>query len=138
MPLTIVDAQGTVVKITNGSAALVVVGGVQSISGLGSGSRTERDRTTLASTDKEFGFGLKDNGTFTLNALYSPDDVGQTELLAMHRASSAVAREFEITLENSEVRTFDAYVTAAPNELGADSDTTVSYECRITGAIVYS
>ncbi len=138
MPLTIVDAQGTVVKVTNGAAALVVVGGIQSISGLGSGSRSERDRTTLASTDKEFGFGLKDNGSFTLNGLYSPDDVGQTELLAMHRAAQAVAREFEVTLENGEVRTFDAFVTEAPIEPGADADVTVAYGIRITGGVVYS
>ena len=135
--MAIVDAQGTTLTYFDGTTAQTV-GGVQSFGTIGSGTRTERDRTTLASTAKEFGFGLKDNGTFTVNALYDSADVGQAAMIADHNAASAVARECVLTLSDGEIRTFDAYVIEAPLEIPADGDITVSYSLRITGAIVIS
>lgn len=137
MSVEVVDAQGIKIEIMNDETTpvLVEVLGIQSISGIGSGTRSERDRTTLQSTDKEFGFGLKDNGSFTLSGLYSPSDAGQTELLDMHEAAQAAAREMQLTFENGEVRSMNVFVTSAPVEPGADADMTVSFEMRITGAI---
>ena len=133
--MAVVDAQGTTLTYFDGTTAQTV-GGVQSYGTIGSGTRTERDRTTLASTANEFGFGLKDNGTFTINALYDPADVGQAAMIADHNAASAVARAMVLTLSSGETRTFTGYVTEAPLEVPADGDVTVAYSVRITGAIV--
>ena len=135
--MAIVDAQGTTLTYFDGTTAQTV-GGIQSYGTIGSGTRTERDRTTLASTAKEFGFGLKDNGTFTANGLYDNADVGQAAMIADHNAASATARECVLTLSSGEIRTFNAYVVEAPLEAPADGDVTVSYSLRITGAIVIS
>ncbi len=139
--VTPVNAQGTVVKVMDNEAtpALQVIGGIQSIGGgTASSTRSERDRTTLASTEAEFGFGLKKPKTFTLNCLYDKDDVGQAELLEMDRAAAAVARQFEVTLSNNEVRTFDGYVVDVEEDTSGDSDVTVVYTIQRTGAVTIS
>ena len=136
--MAFIDAQGTVVKVSDGASgtpAMLVVGQVDTIGTLAGGDRTERDRTTLASTAMEYGYGLKDNGVFTLNCFFDPTDVGQARLVALHDAATAVETDFEIAFSNSVTWSFKGIVTAAPVEVPKNADLTVAYSIRINGAI---
>lgn len=136
--MAFIDSQGTIVTVSDGAEvtpAQIVIGQIDTIGTLAGGDRTERDRTTLASTAMEYGYGLKDNGVFTLNCFFDPTDVGQARLIALHDAATAVATQFEITFSNAVKWTFDGIVTAAPLEVPKNADLTVAYSIRISGAI---
>tara|TARA_R110002167_G_scaffold357967_1_gene573719 strand:- start:675 stop:1088 length:414 start_codon:yes stop_codon:yes gene_type:complete len=131
-------AQGTTVSVGDGAASTAVIGGIISMSGIGSGSASEIDVTTLASTAKEFRQGLKDNGSMTFELIRDEDDAGQAELKEMEDAQAS--REFIITLPTStlNVFTFTGFVTTLSTEVGADDVVKGSCTVRITGAIVVS
>ena len=131
-------AQGTTVTIGDGAAGTETIGGIISISGIGSGSATEIDVTTLASTAKEFREGLKDNGAITLELIRDEDDAGQAELLEMYNAQAS--RECIITLPTStlNVFTFNCFVTQLTTDVGADDVARGSCVLRITGDITLS
>lgn len=131
-------AQGTTVTVEDGAASTATIGGIISMSGIGSGSASEIDVTTLASTAKEFRQGLKDNGSMTFELIRDEDDAGQVELKEMEDAQAT--REFVITLPSStlNVFTFDGFVTSLTTEIGADDVVRGSCTVKITGAIVVS
>jgi len=131
-------AQGTTVTVEDGAASTAVIGGIISMSGIGSGSATEIDVTTLASTAKEFRQGLKDNGSMTFELIRDEDDAGQVELKEMEDAQAT--REFVITLPTStlNVFTFDGFVTSLTTDIGADDVVRGTCTVKITGAIVLS
>ena len=131
-------AQGTTVTVEDGAASTAVIGGIISMSGIGSGSATEIDVTTLASTAKEFRQGLKDNGSMTFELIRDEDDAGQVELKEMEDAQAT--REFVITLPSStlNVFTFDGFVTSLTTDIGADDVVRGTCTVKITGAIVVS
>ena len=133
--MAFIDAQGTVITVADSLNAAKTIGQVQSIGTFAPGSRTERDRTTLASTAKEWGYGLKDNGVFTITTFYDPTDVGQAELLLQEAATEAPTREWTVTFSNGEVHTFNGLLTESPIEVGVDTDLTRTWSVRITGAI---
>jgi hypothetical protein len=130
-----IDAQGTVITCADSLNAAQTIGQVQSIGTFAPGTRTERDRTTLASTAKEWGYGLKDNGVFTITTFYDPTDAGQAELLLQEAATEAPTREWTVTFSNGEVHTFNGLLTESPIEVGVDTDLTRTWSVRITGAI---
>lgn len=131
-------AQGTTVTVENGSSGTATIGGIVSISGIGSGAASEIDITTLASTAKEYKQGLKDNGTLTFELIRDEDDAGQVELREMEDAQAT--REFVITLPTStlNVLTFDGFVTSLTTDIGADDVARGSCTVKITGAIALS
>lgn len=131
-------AQGTTVTVEDGAASTATIGGIVSISGIGSGSASEIDITTLASTAKEYKQGLKDNGTLTFELIRDEDDAGQVELREMEDAQAT--REFVITLPTStlNVLTFDGFVTSLTTDIGADDVARGSCTVKITGAITLS
>ena len=131
-------AQGTIVTVGDGAASTAVIGGIISMSGIGSGSASEIDVTTLASTAKEFRQGLKDNGSMTFELIRDEDDVGQVELKEMEDAQAT--REFIITVPTStlNVFTFDGFVTSLSTDIGSDDVVRGTCTVKITGAIVVS
>lgn len=131
-------AQGTTVTVEDGAASTATIGGIISMSGIGSGSASEIDVTTLASTAKEYRQGLKDNGSMTFELIRDEDDLGQVELKEMEDAQAT--REFVITLPSStlNVFTFDGFVTSLTTEVGADDVVRGTCTVKITGAIVVS
>lgn len=131
-------AQGTTVTIGDGSAGTETVGGIIGISGIGSGSATVIDVTTLASTAKEKRQGLKDNGSITLELIRDEDDAGQAELLEMYNAQAT--REMVITLPTStlNVFTFNCFVTQLTTDVGADDVARGQCVLEITGDITLS
>lgn len=137
-PIAILS-QDTTITVANASAVATAIGGVSAITGLGSGTATEHDTTTLASTAKESRPGLRDFGTVTIDlSRRNHDDVGQAELFSMMGLQAT--REFVVTLSEStnDVYTFDGYVQSITTDINADGIVTGSVSVRVTGDIVIS
>ena len=138
MAATPILAQGTTITVEDSGATPVTINGVMSIGGIGSGTASEIDVTTLASTAKEFRQGLQDFGTITLELIRNQDDSGQAELASMRAAQAT--REFVVTLPSStnDVATFDGFCTQLTAEVGADDVVRGTATIRVTGAVVWS
>lgn len=129
--MAVILSQKTTIKF-NGS----LVGGVTSITGIGSGSATEIDTTTLASDAKEFSQGLRDFGSIELDLIRDYADVGQA---AMATAMAAQAtEEIIVTLPaaTNNTLTFSGFVQSLPSDIAADSKVMGKAKIRITGAVV--
>lgn len=131
-------AQGTTVTVGDGAAGTATIGGIVSISGIGSGSTTEIEVTTLASTAREYRQGLQDLGTISFELIRDEDDLGQVELREMLAAQAT--REFIITLSSStlNVITFDGFVSSLSSDINADGVVTGTATVRISGDITLS
>ena len=132
---TPIPSQGTTITHNNGTTAQAV-GGHQSFSGLGGGEASEEDVSTLASTAKEKRLGLVDEGSFSIDALYDPSDIGQASMLAA-RTSGAV-REMVITLSSGDIATFNSLIKSAPIDGSVDESVKCSYSISITGPITWT
>lgn len=129
--MAVIDAQGTTFSVANASAVQVSIGGFRSFSGF-DGEAADRDRTTLASTAREYAPGLPDYGNFTMELFVDTADAGQNELLAIQASQST--RTFVLTLENAVTYTFQGYVKSASTEGDLDSDLIRNVNIKITGA----
>lgn len=114
------------------------VGGLMSITGIGSGSATEIDVTTFASTAKEFVQGLRDFGSVSIELRRNQDDVGQAAMFTA--MASQLTKQVIITLPSStlNVATFQGFVQSLSTDLQADGAVTGTAVIRITGAVVWS
>ena len=130
--------QGTTVSIADSGNSPVTIGGVMSISGIGSGSAKEIDTTTLASTAKEFRPGLRDFGTIKMAMIRDQDDSGQAEMF--NAMGLQAIRQFVVTLSQStaNVGTFTGFVVSLTSDVNADGIVTGEATVRITGAVVWS
>ena len=131
-------AQDTTLSIDDSGGTPVTVNGVVSITGIGSGSATEIDVTTLASSSKEFRQGLRDFGSINIELIRNQDDLGQLEMF--DAMGLQAVREFIVTLPTStaNVITFDGFVQSISNDVNADGVVTGTAVVRITGDIVFS
>jgi hypothetical protein len=130
-----IKTQLTTITVDDDVGDPVAIGGVESITGLGSSSASEIDITTLASTAKEFRQGLRDFGSITITfSRRNRDDVGQAELASMYAAQDT--RTFIITLPEStaNVITFEGFVTQITTDIAADNVVSGSATVRVTGA----
>ncbi len=116
----------------------VAVGGLMSITGIGSGSATEIDITTFASSAKEFTQGLRDFGSVSIELRRNQDDVGQVEMFTA--MASQLTRTVIITLPTStaNVATFTGFVQSISTDLAADGAATGTAVIRITGAVAWT
>lgn len=130
--------QLTTVSIDDATGTPVLIDGVMSISGIGSGSATEIPVTTLASTAKEFKQGLRDFGAFSMELVRNQDDLGQLEMFGALAAQAT--RTFIVTMPTStaNIITFDGFVQSVTTEIAADGIVTGTATIRITGSVVYS
>lgn len=114
------------------------VGGLMSITGIGSGSATEIDITTFASTAKEFTQGLRDFGSISIKLRRNQDDVGQAAMFTA--MASQLTKTVVITLPSStaNVATFTAFVQSLSTDLEADGAVTGTAVLRITGAVAWT
>lgn len=132
-------AQDTTMTIANSVATPVAIGGLMSITGIGSGSATEIDVTTLASTSKEYRQGLRDFGSISVEfSRRNQDDLGQKEMF--DAMGLQAVREFVVTLSSStaDVITFDGFVQSISLDVNSDGVVTGTATVRITGDIVFS
>jgi hypothetical protein len=116
----------------------VTIGGVRSITGIGSGSAKEIDVTTLASTAKEFKQGLRDFGSIKIGLVRNQDDDGQQD--CFEAQNSQETGTFVITLSDStnNVATFSGFVVSLTTDINADDAVMGDLTVRITGGVVWS
>ncbi len=114
------------------------VGGLMSITGIGSGSATEIDITTFASTAKEFTQGLRDFGSISIELRRNQDDVGQAAMFTA--MASQLTKVIVITLPTSalNIATFSGFVQSLSTDMQADGAVTGTAVIRITGVVVWS
>lgn len=138
MAATPILCQTTTMTFDDGSSAPVTVNGITSITGIGSGSATEIDVTTLASTAKEYRQGLRDFGSIEVNMIRNQDDLGQVEMF--NAMGLQAVRTVIITLPTStaNVATFEGFVQSITTDINADGVVTGKATIRITGAVAWS
>lgn len=138
MAATPIMTQTTTLSIDDDAGNPVIINGVISITGIGSGSATEIDVTTLASTAKEFRQGLRDFGSIDVELIRNQDDLGQLEMFDAMAAQAV--RTFIVTLPSStaNVGTFEGFVQSLSTDIAADGVVTGTATIRITGAVVWS
>lgn len=138
MAATPILTQNTTISIDDSGGTPVTINGVISISGIGSGSATEIEVTTLASTAKEYRQGLRDFGSISIELIRNQDDLGQKEMF--DAMGLQATREFIITLPTStaNVGTFQGFVQSISTDVSADGVVTGTAQVRITGEVVWS
>lgn len=105
---------------------------VVSFSGL-DGQASEIDVTHMQSTAKEFLMGLQDFGNFQLDCNFIADDAGQDAMRAA-KASGDI-KDFQATLSDNTVVTFQGFVMSASMSGGVDSKIDTSFNIRISGNV---
>lgn len=116
----------------------VAVNGVRSITGIGSGSASEIDVTTLASTAKEFIQGLRDFGNISIDLVRNQDDLGQLEMFNAMAAQTTYTCVVTLPTSTANVITFSGFVTQITTDIDADGAVMGTANIRITGSPVYS
>jgi hypothetical protein len=125
-----IETQGTTVTWNE-----IAVGEVVSFSGPGGVAGTY-DVTHLLSTKREKRPSLPDEGDYTMECNFLPDDPGQQALMA-DRATRTV-REVIVTYSDGSTDTFQAYCTGAVKSGGVDNKVGISFTLAITGDVVES
>ena len=99
------------------------------------GSASVIDVTTLCSTRKEKLMGLPDEGQFSINGNYLPDDTGQGFLKTL-RAGRTLG-SFRVSLSDSPIThiTFSGYVLSFQIAAGVDAKLTFSATIEISGEV---
>jgi len=135
----LLDFDSTGLTYTSGGTATPVtytkVNGVLSFSGM-DGAASDLDVTDLDSTAMEYISGLVDEGKFSFEAKRIAADNGQIALIAA-RNSGAVTG-LKLTLPDAAVATFNVLVKTVPTAGGVNAVLKGSYDCKITGPVVWS
>lgn len=134
-------SQGVVLKRGDGGSPTEVftaIGELTAISGVGGGSASEIDVTSLASTAKEFILGLKDEGEVSLSLNLDTADTMQTGLRTDR--DNNVARNFEMDLTDSGPTTisFTAFVKSYNLGVATDTQITLEVTLRLTGPATWA
>jgi hypothetical protein len=116
----------------------IVVGGVKAISGIGSGSASAIDMTTLASTAKESVPGLRDFGAIKIDLLRDQTDAGQLAIFSSLAGQETHTLVITLTSSVSHIITCSCYIQNLTTEIPADGVVMGSATLKITGPIVYT
>ncbi len=116
----------------------VPVGGVRSITGIGSGSASEIDITTLASVAKESAPGLQDFGSIEVDLVRDQDDAGQSEMYDSMGSQSTETVVITLPSSTSNVATFQGWVQSLSSDINADGIVTGKAKIRITSNVAWS
>lgn len=135
MAATPILTQNTTFSIDDSLSAPVTINGITSWSRQ-DGEATQIDKTTLASTAKEFCQGLKDNGTLSLEFVWDNDDLGQAEL--RDAQDNQAERTFIITLSDATTITFQVIVLSISQDGSMDEIVRGSANLKVTGAITFA
>lgn len=132
---TAIESQGCIIYYTVGSPTnMQAIGNVVSFNGPG-GSATVIDVTNLDSTAKEKRMGLPDEGQFTLELNYDPDNTSHIGL--RNARKSRTRTEFKLTLTDTGATslTFFGYVLGFAIQGGVDAIVKASLTIEIDGAV---
>ncbi len=122
-----ITAAGTATSVT-----FTNVANVRSFSGF-DGAASEIDVTNLDSLAKEFRLGLVDPGQFTFEIDYNSSNAGHVALRS--KQVSGLLSNFKLTLPDSTVITFNAYVKKFSLGGGVDAVAKTQVDLRISGAV---
>ena len=139
MSSSALETQGILIQRGDGASPEVftTIPEIISFDGPG-GSANEIDVTDLSSTAKEFRLGLKDEGDFSFEMMYIPNNTVHIGLQTDR--SNRTLRNFQITLTDSpaSVMTFTGYVKEFSLSGGVDDVLRASVVIRISGAVAIS
>jgi hypothetical protein len=122
-----ITAAGTATSVT-----FTNVANVRSFSGF-DGAASEIDVTNLDSLAKEFRLGLVDPGQFTFEIDYNSSNAGHVALRS--KQVSGLLSNFKLTLPDSTVITFNAYVKKFSLGGGVDAVAKTQVDLRISGPV---
>lgn len=131
-----IESQGTLIKYSVGSpTSFAPIGNIVGFSGPG-GSASVIDVSNLDSTAREKLMGLPDEGQFTLNINYDPDNTAHIALRTARRARTRV--EFQVTLTDSTntLLTFAGYVLGLALTGAVDQPVKATMTIEIDGPVV--
>ena len=133
------NAQGTTLEISEDGATYESIGCIQSF-GIEQPERAEIDVTCLTSTSKEYKFGLRDNGTLSIDLQYDPEGAGQGLLEDSYAADTAYHFKIEYTnapdtTGTGTTKEFQGYVTSISESGGVDDVVVESVTIRVSGDI---
>lgn len=97
------------------------------------GAASEIDITNLDSVAKEYKLGLVDAGNFSFEIDY--DNTNAAHVALRSKQSSGVLTSFKLTLPNTNVITFSAYVKKFSLAGGVDAVARTSVDLRISGPV---
>jgi len=100
--------------------------------------RAEIDTTCLTSTAKEFMFGLRDNGTVSIETMYAPSGAGQVIAEASYNSNTAYdfRTEYTDTLgANGTIKEFKGFVIGMSESGGVDDIVNLSMNIKVSGDI---
>lgn len=136
MSSSALETQGVLIQRGDGASPEVftTVPEIVSFDGPG-GSASEIDVSDLASTAREFRMGLKDEGDFSFEMMYLPNNAQHSGLQTDR--TNRTQRNFKITLTDSPQSTmsFAAFVREFSISGGVDDVVRASVTLRITGAV---
>jgi hypothetical protein len=131
-----IESQGVTIKCTVGSptGTLTTIANVTGFNGPG-GAASVIDITNLSSTAHEKLMGLPDEGQFTIDINYDPDNAAHIALRNARKTRTRV--EFQVTLTDSTatVLTFWGYVLGFAISGGVDKQVTASITVEIDGPV---
>jgi hypothetical protein len=129
-----VDTTGKAITATGTatSTTFTPIANIHDFSGF-DGAASELDITNLDSTAKEFRLGLTDPGQFTFNIDYDNNNAGHIALRS--KQVSGVISSFQLTLPNTNVVNFSAYVKKFSLQGGVDALAKTAVDLRISGAV---
>lgn len=130
-----IESQGIVVSVTVGSPTnMSAIGNVVGFSGPG-GSANVIDITNLSSLAKEKLMGLPDEGQFTMDINYDPDNA--SHILLRNARKTRTRCEFRVTLTDTTATnlTFWGYVLGFAITAAVDQQVKASITIEIDGAV---
>ena len=139
-----IEGQGTKIYMSSSTgvstSSSAFIGFVTDFTGPG-GEAADIDITTFDSTAKDFIIGLRDEGNFGFNVVFSSTDVGQIAFEAARASRSK--RKFTLDFSTVSVvasavgsrRTFDGYAKGWSISGAVDDKITAAANVRITGAV---
>lgn len=134
-----IESQGTVFKFSDGGSPtdFQTINNVTDFSGPG-GQASVIDVSNLASTRREKKMGLPDEGQFTLNLNWDPDDTVHQALRTARNNRTRV--EFQVTLTDGTpaVATFFGYVLGIALSGAVDGVVKASVTIEIDGAVAWA
>jgi hypothetical protein len=122
-----ITAAGTATPVTYTNIA-----NVKTFTGF-DGTPSELDVTNLDSTAKEFRLGLVDNGQLSFEIDY--DNTHASHIALSSKKVSGLLTGFKLTLPNSNVITFNAFVKKFTLQGGVDQVARTSVDLRISGPV---
>lgn len=129
--------QGTTFQISSDGVTFEDLGCIQSFTN-NAPARAEIDTTCMTDDTKTFKFGIKDNGTISVELLYNPSSAGQALVEGSYNSNDAY--KFKIEYNNSlgtngTIKEFDGFVMSVSQDSQIDDVVRQSVEIKVSGAI---